>query len=282
MDAVCRGPQGRKGLMSQITLLRGQSPQSIAVGDAGAAFTNNGPDIVYYGGPTVSSASSLGAISVGSTVWLTGSPYLVLDPSAARADLTITPVSGGAGFLAGLGDVALGTPTDGQALGYQASTGKWVAASPAVAGGEIAYAENVSGTTTGVAGVANATSAAVDIPNCAITVPANSGVVWLEGQAFFQQTVAGLGQALLQIIETTGGGSTALATDSRFLPNVNATNDRNVGYLRPKYRLGSTVATRTFKLSALIAAPASNTPSVLIPNLSTFGGFASFIRAWAA
>lgn len=184
--------------------------------------------------------------------------------------------------LDGLADVVLGSPSDGEALVYDGVTGKWVAGVPAVGGKEIAYAENVTGVVTTATAPSGGASAAVDIPGCSITVPPNTGVVWLEGQAFLQQMVAGVGVASVNIIETTvGSGNPGLATDSRPTPNQTGVNGRSLGNLRPRYRVGQVASTRTFKLSMQVTGITGAAPSVQAANLSTFGGFASYLRAEA-
>lgn len=189
-------------------------------------------------------------------------------------------MSGRTALLAALADVVLGTPADGQALVYQASTQKWVAASPAVAGAEIAYAENVSGTPTNASATNGVSNGAVDIANCAISVPANSGIVMLEGYASVNQTVAGIGGASLAIVETTSG-STILETVGRALPNNATANANTVGNLVVERRVGPTTGTRTFKLTLQALAVAGNSPTVQAVNQPAFGGFRSFLRAWA-
>jgi hypothetical protein len=178
--------------------------------------------------------------------------------------------------LDALANVSAGSPADGQSLIYDDDLDLWIAGTPIAPGKEIAYAENV----TGVVTTAAHGGGSVDIPNCSIVIPATAEPVWIEGAAFLAQSVAGTGAALVDIFEV-GAGSASNA-DVRPLPNSTAAQLKNIGTLRPKFRLGPTVAPRTFKLRVSVTgAPAGQTPSVAASNLATLGGFQSWIRATA-
>lgn len=177
-----------------------------------------------------------------------------------------------------LANVALGTPADGATVLYQLSTGLWISGAPVVGGKEIAYVENATGTITTASVVGNASGTLVDIPGVAITVPANTGPVWLEGAATLSQTVVGAGSGALYLMETTSG-SVLADYDVRPLPNSTAGNANGLGALRVRLRLGAVASTRTFKLQINAKAPASNSPSVAAANGSS-GGAKSFLHAW--
>lgn len=177
-----------------------------------------------------------------------------------------------------------GTPTTtGQGAFYDSSLGLYVVGTPAVSSQEITYAENVTGTVT-TASVAGGGSGAagtiVDIPNCAISVPAQTGTVMIEGGAEFQQSVAGGGNVFLYITETTAGaGSPTVGWDARPLPNSTSNFLKNIGYLRAYARLTSVASTRTFKLSFYLTAPASNSPSVVALNTNVGLSTPSYLQA---
>jgi hypothetical protein len=152
---------------------------------------------------------------------------------------------------------------------YNGST--WVLTSP----GEIAYVENVTGVVTAAAG-ATGVNDAVDVPGVSISVPASARPIYLEYGGTFSQTVAGTGSMFMAIIETTGGGSTPVS-QSYEAPMTNTTS-ANRKTRQGTLRLGTTVATRTFKMQLQKSVTGGTSPTV---NLLNVGGLQSWLAAIA-
>jgi hypothetical protein len=151
--------------------------------------------------------------------------------------------------LGALVNVSLGTPSDGQALVYQASTGLWIPGSPAVSGTEGDYHENVTGTPTTAAGPTGpAAGSPADVAGVTCTVPILTGSVWVYAEVFLYQSTVGTGNAFAFLTETTVGNTGVRDYDDRLLPNSTSSNAQNMGKLRLAARLGAVAAPRTFKL----------------------------------
>jgi hypothetical protein len=165
---------------------------------------------------------------------------------------------------------------DGQLMAWSSALGLFVPVNP-TGNSELAYAENVTGTQTAVAGATSAAGALIDIPGGSISVPASTRPVYLEAAFGTTQTVAGQGQATLLIVETTSG-ATAIHSASTFLPNNTGPRSQN-GLIRSRMRLGPTVATRTFKLTAQCGATGATVPTFNTLNSTTNP---SYLAAFAA
>lgn len=182
--------------------------------------------------------------------------------------------------LAGLTDVNVAGIIDGQLMAWQAATGKFVPVAPSGMS-EIDYAENATGVVTGpVAGVSNGYNAnPVAIPNTDIIVPPTSRPVYLDAWALGMQMVAGAGQAILEIWETTGA-PVVLDRASIPMPNNNANIARNINMYHQPVKLGDSVpAQRTFQLR-LNCYGIGATPSVQVANTNAVG-FKTWLRAMA-
>lgn len=138
---------------------------------------------------------------------------------------------------------------NGQLYGVDGS-GNMVAVNP-TGNGELAAAENVTGTTQSIsssstAGGGNFTT----VTNCQIVVPASTRPVYLEGSAtvsFPSAPSASLGAVILELVEVSNGVDTPLTWST----NVPVTgqgqfNSVTVNFL-PR-RLGTTARNRTFNL----------------------------------
>ncbi len=139
-------------------------------------------------------------------------------------------------------------PTDGNLLAYNSTLAAWVPVAP-VGQSELAAAVNVTGTPTTVSATSGP-GVLVAIPGSSISIPASSRPVTLFYEAAFAQTTVGTGMGLVSLYETTGA-ATQMDYVAGTLPNSTATGLREVSLSR-SYRLGATVATRTFELRAWV------------------------------
>lgn len=175
--------------------------------------------------------------------------------------------------------------TDQQLYGYDATLGGTRAFNPTGAS-ELAYSANTTGTATtcSFTGTPPGVGTPVTVPNTAITVLADARIVWLEFGAFAWQTAAGVGDAYLELVETTGGGSTVVARDVRPLPNSTALV-ADIFSLFKRYRLGAVASTRTFQLQIHVAA-STGTPTFGVGNGNTVGAISptdpTYLRASAS
>jgi hypothetical protein len=143
---------------------------------------------------------------------------------------------------------------------------------------ELAYAENASGSLTGVAGTSTAIGTPVDVPNCSISVPPSNRPVYIEGAISWVQNALGTGRVQLLIVETTGAATT-IDSWGRVLPNSTSTRgNTDNNYVRA--RIGPTTQTRTFKLQARVDSVNTTVPSINVINSNLAGG-KSYILAEA-
>lgn len=187
-------------------------------------------------------------------------------------------LAGAVARLANLVDLSLGTPTDGQSLVYQASTGLWIPGTPANVGGELAYAENITGTPQVIAAGGNA-----DVTNLTgLSVPASTpAACWIEISIRAQmQAVTGTPNptrlaASLILYETTSGSTLIEGWSCPIEDSAVATP----GFvMRGKVRIGVTTGTRTFKANVIAPGTASNGYGISITNTS---GARSWMAAFA-
>jgi hypothetical protein len=84
--------------MAHYTVLAGNAPVSVGVGDAGATFTNNGTGPLYYGydEDITDTTAAIGTIGAGSSAALFGNVYLYVPRGGSRADVEVAslPVVG--------------------------------------------------------------------------------------------------------------------------------------------------------------------------------------------
>lgn len=144
------------------------------------------------------------------------------------------------------------------------------------ASSEIEYAENVSVTGITVAGTSTAVGTAVDVTSLSISVPASARPVYLEAGFTYRQSALGNGEAVIQIKETTSG-TTDVEWAYRTLPNSTSLRGRN-NTISVRVRLGTTVATRTFKVMARCDSVDATVPSFVVLNTAAAR---SFLRAWS-
>lgn len=136
---------------------------------------------------------------------------------------------------------------------------------------EVAYAENVTGVTTAIS------AAAVDVPGCVITVPANPRPVWLEANAFCDVSTAPASAATGQLgvlITDDLGNSVAFANAS--IEGGAGTNGQF--NLIARCRIPPNTATRTYRMQANRGGSAF---TYAIMNGAIAAAFRSYIAAFA-
>jgi hypothetical protein len=208
----------------QFTVRSGNQSTDASCG-AGATVANAGPSTVYFRDePTVSATANDGSIASGSSTVLYGNQFFWV--ATASATITTTPT------------VA-------------------VAAS---AGNELSYAENIPGLVL--------TTAYQDLPAVIIAVTAPDEPFWLRGSA---QVVINKGTGTaddpttvqVDIVDTTDGGSTIVATDfvKQGLPSATSV----IGRAFPERRMSFAAGTiKTYKLQAKITLLAVNSTASLL------------------
>lgn len=134
---------------------------------------------------------------------------------------------------------------DGQLLEWDATTGRFLAVNPTGIA-ELAYAENVTATATNWSG-AGGVGTSVNLPQCTITVPASARPVSINFGCTIRMTTLGVGSFFLGLYETTGGSNVNKCFDIRSLPATVTAGAGDVSFDKT-WRLGPTVAERTFKL----------------------------------
>jgi hypothetical protein len=99
--------------MAHYTVLAGNAPVAVAIGDAGATFTNLGTGPLYYGydEDITETSAGIGTISAGSSAALYGNVYLYVPRSGSRVDVEVAALSvvGSTGTGAGIDVCAYGT-----------------------------------------------------------------------------------------------------------------------------------------------------------------------------
>lgn len=165
-------------------------------------------------------------------------------PLAAAGVLAARPTASGSERYYFATDDGAGT------LYADTAAGVWTPLNP----GEIAYAANITGTVT-----TSANGSIVDIPGCAITIPATKRPVWLKMHAIVQQSAAGQGNASLYLYETTSG---ATLVTNFVEPLANLTSGGRYLDISGEYRLGPVTSPRSFKISIVTIVAASTTPAV--------------------
>jgi hypothetical protein len=88
--------------MAHYTVQPGNAPMAVAVGDAGATFTNSGTGTLYYGydEDITETTSGIGTISAGASAGLYGNVYLYVPRTGSRVDVEVA--GGGATLVVGL------------------------------------------------------------------------------------------------------------------------------------------------------------------------------------
>lgn len=129
---------------------------------------------------------------------------------------------------------------------------------------QLASAVNQTGVIT--PGTANGGLGAQNIiPGTSIMVPATNGrIVVIEFSATMQQTVAGDGSVLLELVETTGV-ATFLAFNYFRLPN-SIDPAENLATIGSRFSVGPVVTPRSFQLRFQVTAPATSAPTVNMLN----------------
>jgi hypothetical protein len=137
--------------------------------------------------------------------------------------------------------IAALAPSDGQVLSWSTSLGAWTITNP-TGTSELAYAENNTGTTqTGL------TTAAADLTNCSISVPASTRPVYLHGylNTFASAAPTNAGPGML-ITEVSNGVDTPV-TIGGFGTAYSLANKTSLVAIPATRLAASTARTRTFK-----------------------------------
>lgn len=116
---------------------------------------------------------------------------------------------------------------------------------------ELAFLNNVTGTVTAFAAASNGTA----IPGTSITVPISARPVYIDFGAQYIITTGGLGALQINLVE----GSTLRASASVRIGDTNKGTGSATADVNGTWRLGSTVAARTFQLYAQLVLDASST-----------------------
>lgn len=171
----------------------------------------------------------------------------------------------------GLGLTAPTSPVDGQLVAWSATLQKWVAVNPS-GKSELAYAENASGAYQTVTAATPA-----NVTGCVIVVPISARPVYLSAGIYFGMVTTGVGNATLQLLETTTGLA-AVAAGSFVLRGETLTaNTQNRSVQIPPFRIGPTTVARTFKLTAAIFVDSGS------PAANVFNGYSgSYYKSWIA
>ncbi len=190
------------------------------------------------------------------------------------------PITGAAGYAQLVGSNASGAPTTGSHVVGEVAvdqTGNlWVCTAagtpgtwtPPGGGIELAYAENITGTTQVIGAGGNA-----DITNCSITIPPWSRPVYIEaairGQLGAVVGTPGAGVALALVIYE---GATPIEIANRGSLGTVANTSTHTLYV--KARLGaSTSGSRTFKINVIAPGTGSNGFPFTVSNSAT-------VRSW--
>lgn len=281
------GPTGPAGADGAQGAAGPQGPAG-AVGPQGPAGPNGPIDLLTDVDTTTTAPQSGDALVWNGTIWLPhhryeegtlanrpafntrlpGDAYFAIDDNGGTLYRVNVAGSGWVKTAPGITEMPIDRSgiTDGQLVAWSAALSKFLPVNPS-GNSELAYAENLTGAQTAVAGAASAAGALVDIPGCSISVPVSPRPVMLEGSFDFTQTVAGQGQASLLLIETTGTATTVRSANT-FLANNVGPRSQN-GLVRAKLRLGPTVAIRTFKLTAQCGATGATVPTFNVLNSPT-------------
>lgn len=195
-----------------------------------------------------------------------GTYYRVHHPANETLEF-IVPVSGSAvtlrsclvedpaspGGIVGVSQAGLalamtgGVPAaDGQLMAWSQGLGRWTPVNP-TGQSRLASAQNVTGAPTTASATAGALGTAVDIPGTAISVSASGGrPVTLRFSANVVQTVAGTGEILLSLVETTAG-AVSLMSALKPLPGSASTQPAYTS-ANAEFDIGVVTTPRTFKL----------------------------------
>ena len=148
---------------------------------------------------------------------------------------------------------------------------------PPAAGGELAYAENVTGTAQSIAAGGNA-----DVTGCQITVPVGLRPVYIEAQCRIHFTgVTGTPAptnpaAVLVIYDVTSGRT---AVEICGYPTFTAATGSPGMTLRAKARVGILSAQKTYLINVIAPGSASNGYPIQVDNAATIR---SYIGAYLA
>lgn len=160
---------------------------------------------------------------------------------------------------------------DGQTVQWDETTGTFLAVEP-WGEGEISSAAKTDGVVTAIS-TAGGSGVVTDIPNCSVIVPASSRPVYINYGATIQLTTLGVGVFIAALYE----GATPLQVAPVPLPGSISVGP-NFAHSEKTFRVGPTVAQRTFKLRGYLWTNAGDDAAANVQNSSTSP---SYIRAYA-
>ena len=159
---------------------------------------------------------------------------------------------GGATALIDLVDVAISNPTDGQALVYNANTGKWVNSS--IQGGSTAWAD-ITGKPTTIAGYgitdAKIVNGTITLGSNSITPLTSSSLTGYATQSWVQQQGYLTSSAISDMATKTWVGNQGYLTSSAISDMATKTWVGNQGYLTSSSSLDATKLTGTIAFARL-------------------------------